>query len=156
MIKMTYRLDKISVRITDDKEGFKKINEIFDDIFKGKIPLIHNNKRKLDNYLIPLGHYEEYRDVEYIYTVYADDCDTLFQIHKWINYGDIREFEGSGSSIDQARKDARHKLKIQWGIERTFINDFEYIVPKYESKDGKVHCYLYVGIKNKYRDSDSD
>lgn len=154
---MTYRLNEISIRVKDNKEGFEKINEIYDDIFKGKIPLIHNNNnRKLDKNLIPLGHYENYKDDEYTFTVLADDCDTLFQIHKWINYGDIMEFEGSGSSIDKARKDARHKLAIYRGIERTFTNDFETIVPKYDSKDGKVYCYLYVGIKNKYENSDSE
>ena len=153
---MTYRLDKISIRITDDKKGFEKINEIYDDIFKGKIPLIHNNDRKLDKNLIPLGHYENYKEDEYTFIVFADDCDTLFQIHKWINYGDIKEFEGSGLSIDQARKEARHKLMIYRGIERTFTNDFETIVPKCDSKDGKVYCYLYVGIKNKYKNSDSE
>lgn len=39
---------------------------------------------------------------------------------------------------------------------RAFTNDFETIVPKYESKDFKAYCYLYVGIKNRYRDYDSD
>ena len=153
---MTYRLDEISIRVKDDKQGFETINEIYEDIFKGKIQLIKNNKRKSYNNLIPLGNYENYRDDEYTFTVFADDLDTLFQIHKWINYGDIMEFEGSGSTIDQARKDARHQLAIYWGIERTFTNDFETIVPKYDSKDGKVYCYLYVGIKNRYRDYDSD
>lgn len=151
---MTYRLDSISIKLTDDKEGFEKINEIYDDIFKGRLPLIKNNKRKSDKDLISIGQYKNYKDDEYTFTVFADDFDTLFQIHKWINYGDIMEFEGSGSTIDQARKDARHQLAIYWGIERTFTNDFESIVPKYNSKDGKVYCYLYVGIKNKYRDSD--
>lgn len=37
---MTYRLDSISIRLTDDREGFEKINEIYEDIFKGNIPLI--------------------------------------------------------------------------------------------------------------------
>ncbi len=152
--KMTYRLDKISIKVKDDKKGFEQINEIYEDIFKGKIPLIHNNKRKSDIDLIPLGHYENYSEDEYTFTVYADDFDTLLQIYKWINYGDIMEFKGSGSSIDQARKDARHKLAIYWGIERTFTNDFETIIPKYDSRDGKVHCSLFVGIKNKYENSD--
>ena len=71
------------------------------------------------------------------------------QIYKKINNGDIMKFEGSGKSINQARKDARHNLAIYWGIERTFTNDFETIVPKYDSDDGKVYCYLYVGIKNR-------
>jgi len=153
---MTYQLDNISIRITDDKKGFEKINEVYDDIFKGKFPLIHNNKRKLDENLLPLGHYENYKEDEYTFTIFADDYDTLFQIHKWINYGDIKEFKGSGSSINQARKDARHKLMIYRGIERTFTNDFETIVPKYDSNDGKVYCYLYVGIENKYENSNAE
>lgn len=147
---MAYRLDKISIKIEDNKKGFEKINEIYNDIFNGKIPLIRDNKRKSDKDLIPIGQYENYRDKEYAFTVFADDYDTLLQIYKWINYGDIMEFKDSGSSIDQARKDARHQLSIYWGIERTFTKDFEVIVPKSDSKDGKVHCYLFVGIKNKY------
>lgn len=79
---MTYRLDKISIRVRDNKKGFEMVNEIYEDIFKGKIPLIHNNKRKLDENLIPLGHYENYKEDEYTFIVFADDLDTLFQIHK--------------------------------------------------------------------------
>lgn len=93
---MAYRLDKISIKIEDNKKGFEKINEIYNDIFNGKIPLIRDNKRKSDKDLIPIGQYENYRDKEYAFTVFADDYDTLLQIYKWINYGDIMEFKGSG------------------------------------------------------------
>ena len=50
---MTYRLDKISIKVKDDKKGFEQINEIYENIFKGKIPLINNKKRKSDIDLIP-------------------------------------------------------------------------------------------------------
>ena len=146
---MTYRLDSISIILTDDKKWFEKINEIYEDIFKGNIPLITNNKQKSYDKLIPLGKYENYKEDEYIFTVFADKFHFLMQIYKKINNGDIMKFEGSGKSINQARKDARHNLAIYWGIERTFTNDFETIVPKYDSDDGKVYCYLYVGIKNR-------
>ena len=147
---MTYRFDELSIRLSDDKEWFEKINEIYKDIFNGKIPLIHNNKRKLDENLIALAQYEDYNEGGYKFTVFADDLDTLFQIHKWINYGDIMLFEGKASTINEARINAREKFIGDTSIKRTFRNDFECIVPKYDSKDGKVHCSLYVGIENKY------
>lgn len=148
---MSYRFDEISVKVSDDEEGFEKINEIYGDIFAGKIPLMHDNKRKLDEDLFPLGQYEKYKENEYVFKVFADALDCLFQIHKWINYGDIELFEGEGSTIDKARRDAREKLNKDTTIKRVFRNDFECIIPKKDSKDGKVHCELYVGIENKYR-----
>lgn len=147
---MSYRFDEFSIKLSDDKDSFEKINDIYRDIFNGKIPLIHNNKGKLDKNLIPLAQYEDYREDGYKFTVFADDLDTLFQIHKWINYGDIMLFEGEGYTINEARLNAREKLMCDTNIKRTFMNDFECIVPKKDSKDGKVHCELYVGIENKY------
>ena len=147
---MTYRLDQFSIKLSDSKKDFEKINEIYEDIFKGKIPLIHDSKRKLDENLIPLAKYDKYTKDGYTFIVFADDLDTLFQIHKWINYGDIMQFEGEGSTINEARIKAREKLIENRNIKRMFINDFECITPKYDSKDGKFHCSLYVGIENKY------
>lgn len=147
---MAYRIDEISIKLSDTKDDFEKINNIYEDIFKGKIPLIHDNKRKLDEDLIPLAQYDNYHENGYTFRVFADDLDTLFQIHKWINYGDIMLFEGEGHTINEARINAREKLMENNDIKRTFRNDFECIVPKYDSKDGKVHCELYVGIENKY------
>jgi hypothetical protein len=147
---MTYRFDELSIILSDDKESFEKINDIYNDIFNGKIPLIHDSKRKLDENLIVLAQYKDYKEDAYTFSVFADDCDTLLQIHKWINYGDITLFEGEGSTINEARINAREKLIEDTKIKRTFRNDFECIVPKNDSKDGKVHCSLYVGIENKY------
>lgn len=147
---MTYRLDKISIKLSDSKEDFEKINRIYEDIFKGKIPLIHDNKRKLIKDLVVLAEYDNYNKDGFEFVVFADDLDTLFQIHKWINYGDIKLFEGEGSTINEARINAREKVMKDVDINRTFRNDFECIVPKWDSKEGKVHCSLYVGIENKY------
>ena len=41
---MTYRLDKISLRLKNDDESLAKINEIFADIVLGKIPLVYTLK----------------------------------------------------------------------------------------------------------------
>lgn len=39
---MTYRLDKITIRLKNDEAGINKINELFEDIVSGKIPLIND------------------------------------------------------------------------------------------------------------------
>jgi len=41
---MTYRLDKITLRLKNDDESLAKINEIFADIVLGKIPLVYTLK----------------------------------------------------------------------------------------------------------------
>lgn len=33
---MAYKLDKISIKVKDNKEGFESINELYEDIFKGR------------------------------------------------------------------------------------------------------------------------
>lgn len=147
---MTYRLDSISLKLENGKESFEKINEIYEDIFSGKIPLIKNTKGKIDKDIIALGEYVNCGGGRYEFTVFADDGGSLFQIRKWIDYGDIEWFEGVGSTIDEARIEARIYRCLNKSIKRIFKNDFEEIIPKKYSKDGKVHCLLYVGIENKY------
>lgn len=67
---MTYRFDELSIKLSEDKVSFEKINEIYKDIFNGKILLIHYNKRKLDENLIALAQYGDYNEDGYSITQY--------------------------------------------------------------------------------------
>ncbi|MBR5954278.1 MAG: hypothetical protein IK021_02490 [Methanobrevibacter sp.] len=44
---MTYKLDKVTIRLKNDAEGIAKISELFADIFSGDIPLLFNSDNEL-------------------------------------------------------------------------------------------------------------
>ncbi|WP_407431954.1 hypothetical protein, partial [Methanobrevibacter sp.] len=61
---MTYRLDKITIRLKNDEAGINKINELFEDIVSGKIPLIHDSNGKLIEGISPISEYSNYESDE--------------------------------------------------------------------------------------------
>ena len=44
---MTYRLNKVTIRLKNDAEGIAKISELFSDIVSGDIPLLFNSDKEL-------------------------------------------------------------------------------------------------------------
>lgn len=42
---MTYKLDKVTIRLKNDAQGIVKIRELFADIVSGKIPLLFNSDK---------------------------------------------------------------------------------------------------------------
>ena len=61
---MTYKLDKITIRLKNTPEGMAKINEIFTDIVSGKIPLLYNSDKEFIEGLAPVSQYSNYESDE--------------------------------------------------------------------------------------------
>ena len=61
---MTYKLDKVTIRLKNDVEGIDKIREIFTDIVSGEIPLLFNSDKELIESIAPVSEYSNYESDE--------------------------------------------------------------------------------------------
>lgn len=61
--------------------------------------------------------------------------------------GRYRKYDESGDDMDLCTKAAWDKVwreQAAGSIKRAFTADYESTVPAEYTKDGKVHCYLYI------------
>ena len=135
---MTYRLDKITLRLKNDDESLAKINEIFADIVLGKIPLVYTSENEFIDGIAPVSEYSNYEcdeTGEFDYSICAVTKDFFTQL------------ENDVSTC--AQKAWQHVWEDQRNnkINRSFVKDYESTIPRELTNDGKAHCYLYIGVK---------
>lgn len=146
---MTYRLDKITIRLKNDEAGINKINELFEDIVSGKIPLINDSNGKLIDGISPISEYSNYESDEtgnYDFSVIAADKEFIFHLEKLADEGVFKKYIAKGADVHEAAMKAWNQVWNDEEIQRTFDKDYESTVPGFLTKDGKAHCYLYIGI----------
>lgn len=61
---MTYKLDKVTIRLKNDAEGIGKISELFADIASDEIPLLFNSDKELIDGIAPVSEYSNYESDE--------------------------------------------------------------------------------------------
>ncbi|MCB2361688.1 AraC family transcriptional regulator [Clostridium estertheticum] len=116
---MTYKLNKVTIRTNNSKEGIKNIGDIWNDITSGKLPIIFDSEHVFQQGISTVSEYSNYSSDE-------------------------------NGEISVCTRKAWEKVcseQKSGDIHRTFIADFENTVPSEYTKDGKVHCYLYVAIQ---------
>ena len=150
---MTYRLDKITLRLRNDEESLAKINEIFADIVLGKIPLVYTSENEFIDGIAPISEYSNYESDEtgeFDYSICAVTNVFFTQLENDVSEGLFKEYVFKADDVvtcaqkawQQVWEDQRNNK-----IDRSFVKDYESTVPRELTNDGTAHCYLYIGVK---------
>lgn len=61
---MAYKLDKITIRTNNSKEGMKKISDIWKDVANGKLPILFDSEHTFQHGISPVSKYNNYSSDE--------------------------------------------------------------------------------------------
>lgn len=149
---MSYQLKEITIR-TNNAEESKKA-DLWSDIENGKIPLLFNSKHEFLHGLSPVSKYSNYDKElkDYDFSIIAVESVFFKEMEAKVLKGDYIKIETSDENgNEQTCAEKAWQIvsdKENTGlIKRNYIEDFESSVPREYTKDGKAHCYLYIGVK---------
>lgn len=149
---MTYKLDKVTIRLKNDAEGMNKIGELFADIVSGEIPLIFNSDKELIDGIAPVSEYSNYESDEtgeYDLSVIAVEKEFFKNLENEVSQGKFIKYDISGEDVMACAQSAWKQVwqdQSNQKINRSFNIDYESTVPKEFTSDGKAHCILYIGV----------
>ncbi|MCB2361346.1 AraC family transcriptional regulator [Clostridium estertheticum] len=152
---MAYKLNKITIRTNNSKEGINNIGDIWNDIISGKLPIIFDSEHVFQKDISPVSKYSNYSSDEngdYDLTIMAVTEDFFQKMDDKVSKGVYKKYDekDENGEISVCTRRAWEKVwseQKSGDIHRTFTADFESTVPGEYTKDGKVHCYLYVAIQ---------
>ena len=61
---MSYKLDKVTIRTNNTTDGIKKIEEVWNDISSGKLPILFDNEHNFLQGISPISEYSNYETDE--------------------------------------------------------------------------------------------
>lgn len=149
---MSYTLKEVTVRTDNSLEGMKKIEELWADVAGGKLPVLFDSEHNFQPGISPVSRYSNYESDEkgsYDLSIIGVTADFFRQMESEVMAGRYRKYDESGEDMGQCTKAAWEKV---WGdqasgaMKRAFTVDYESTVPAEYTKDGKVHCYLYISV----------
>lgn len=152
---MTYRLNKVTIRLKNDAEGIAKISELFSDIVSGDIPLLFNSDKEFIEGIAPVSVYSNYESDEtgeYDLSVIAVEKKFFKTLEKEVLEGKFIKYDVAGDDVLTCAQNAWEQVwqdQRNGKIKRNFDIDYESTVPEEYTPDGKAHCMLYIGVKPK-------
>ncbi|MBX4264373.1 AraC family transcriptional regulator [Clostridium estertheticum] len=152
---MAYKLNEITIRTNNSKEGMNNIGDIWNDITSGKLPIIFDSEHVFQKDISPVSKYSNYSSDEngdYDLTIMAVTADFFQKMDAKVSKGFYKKYDekDENGEISVCTRRAWEKVwseQKSGDIHRTFTADFESTVPSEYTKDGKAHCYLYVAIQ---------
>ena len=152
---MAYKLNKITIRTNNSKEGMKNISDIWKDIASGKLPILFDSEHVFQKGISPVSKYSNYSSDEngdYDLTIMAVTADFFQKIDAEVSKGFYKKYDekDENGEISVCTRKAWEKVwseQKSGDIHRTFTADFESTVPSEYTKDNKAHCYLYIAIQ---------
>ena len=150
---MSYRLESVSIKNSNDLEKMKQINALWQDIFNGKLPLLFDSEGTLQKEISPIAkyhHYESDASGQYELTIMGVTNDFFLVMEEQVQNGAYIKIDESGENVIEATKKA---WQVVWSyqqdkiINRSFLEDFECGIPSVYAEDGKAHCCLYISVK---------
>ena len=152
---MAYRLNEVTVRTNNTPEGMKKIEEVWQDITSGKLPILFDSERKFQPGISPVSRYSSYAKDEsgdYDLSILGVTSEFFGELEEAVREGRYRKYDESdaGGDIGACTRKAWEKVwseQKKGELERAFTIDYESSVPVQYTKDGKAHCYLYIAVR---------
>ena len=150
---MTYKLDKVTIRLKNNAEGIGKIRELFADIVSGDIPLLFNSDKELIGGIAPVSEYSNYESDEsgeYDLSVIAVEKEFFKNLENEVSKGKFVKYDIVGEDMITCAQTAWEKVwqdQKNEKINRSFNIDYESTIPEEFTPDGKAHCMLYIGVK---------
>jgi len=148
---MAYTFKSVTVRTDNSESGMAKINELWADIMRGKIPLEFIENGVPVKGLSPVSVYSDYESDEngkYNLTVMSVNVQFFAELEEKVSNGTYIKIDESGKEISDCANKAWSKvweLTQAGALKRAFTVDYESTVPAEYTKDGKAHCYLWIG-----------
>lgn len=149
---MAYGLNAVTIRTNNTEEGMKKIDEIWQDVISGKLPILYDSNHSFRQGVSPVSRYDHYDNDEngdYDFSILGVTSDFFQEMEKAVSSGTYKKYEESDDNLGLSAKKAwekvwnEHKTGV---IKRAFTRDYESTVPAAYTKDGRAHCYLYIAI----------
>lgn len=152
---MGYNLNEITIRTNNTTDGMKKIEEIWNDITTGKLPILFDSEHNFLQGISPVSRYSNYASDEkgdYDLSIMGVTAEFFGQMELEVSKGHYIKYDESDESgnIGLCTKKAWEKVwndQKNGAIKRTFTADYESSVPAQYTKDGKAHCYLYIAVQ---------
>ncbi|WP_129595885.1 AraC family transcriptional regulator [Anaerophilus nitritogenes] len=152
---MAYKLDQITIRTNNSKEGMQIISDIWKDITSGELPILFDSEHVFQQGISPVSKYSNYSSDEngdYDLTIMAVTGDFFQKMDVEVSKGFYKKYveKCEDGEISVCARKAWEKVwdaEKSGHIHRTFTEDFESTVPSEYTKDGKAHCYLYIAIQ---------
>lgn len=152
---MAYKLNEVTIRTNNTKEGMEKIGQLWQDIMSGKLPILFDSEQNFLQGISPVSKYSNYEADEngdYDLSILGVTAEFFQQMDEKVSDGIFKKYDVSDGSGDvtQCTKKAWEEVwqeQKNGKIQRTFTQDYESSVPPEYTKDGKAHCYLYIAVK---------
>lgn len=152
---MAYKLNEVTIRTNNTKEGMEKIGQLWQDVMSGKLPILFDSEHNFLQGISPVSKYSNYEADEngdYDLSIMGVTAEFFQQMDKKVSDGNYKKYDVSDDSGDvtQCTKKAWEEVwqeQKNAKIQRTFTQDYESSVPPEYTKDGKAHCYLYIAVK---------
>lgn len=151
---MTYQLKAIRTRTNNSQAGMMAIQEIWGDIFSGKLPLLYDSEHKTISETSLLCEYSNYASNEvgdYDFTIMAVLPPFIIKLEEDVEKGVYKKYDVTNEDNDlvQCTTEAWQQVWTDSQnntIQRSFTKDYECSIPDTYSPDGKAHCYLYIAV----------
>ncbi len=150
---MSYSFKSVTIRTDNSESGMAKINELWADIMRGKVPLDFIENGVPVKGLSPISSYSDYESDEkgkYNLSVMTVTADFFAKMESAVARGEYVKIDESGETIADCAKKAWSKVwesSAKGEMKRAFTVDYESTVPAEYTKDGKAHCYLWIAVK---------
>ena len=149
---MSYILKEATIRTNNTPDGIKLIEELFQDVNKGKIPIIFDSENNFQRGISLISRYSNYESDEngsYDLSILGVDSNFFINLENEVKNGKYKKYEFVGADVIESAKNA---WKMVWKAQKDgFINrayqaDYESTVPAEYTKDNKAHCYLWISV----------
>lgn len=149
---MAYRLKEVTIETSNTQEGIKHIEQLWQDVSSGKLPIIFDSENNFQNGISPISRYSNYESDEkgnYDLSILGVTSDFFAKLENGAKSGKYKKYEFIDTDISSCTKNA---WKMVWkeqkegAINRAYKVDYESTVPPEYTKDNKAHCYLWISI----------
>ena len=129
-----------------------KVNELWQDILSGKIPLMYDSEHRFREGCSPVSVYRHYESDEtgaFDLAIMAVQADFFADMEQEVARGLRRKYDCVGETLQEAADAAWSQVwndQKSGAIHRAFTVDYESTVPPAYTKDGRAHCYLYIAL----------
>ncbi|MCL2135801.1 MAG: hypothetical protein FWH37_09725 [Candidatus Bathyarchaeota archaeon] len=152
---MVYVLNQVTIRTNNTEEGLKKIDEIWQDVLNGKLPIIFDSNHVFQQGISPVSKYNNYTNDEtgaYDLSIMGVSADFFQALEVKVMAGLYKKYVEADESDDVSICVKRAWEKV-WNdtklgvITRAYTEDYENSVPAEYAADKKACCYLYIAVK---------
>jgi predicted transcriptional regulator YdeE len=149
---MAYQLKEVVIRTNNSEDGMRQIDEIWQDITTGKLPVLFDSEQNFRHGISPVSKYSNYESDEnggYDLSVMSVTDDFFHKLERAVETGEYKKYEEAGDNPGACAQKTWERVwndQKTGAIKRAFSEDFESTVPAEYTKNSKAHCYLYIAV----------